>query len=171
MGSIDYDPTSDPVQQVLVDATSVPSVDTNPLQQHWHGNVFVSPKGAVRTTRIWLNKTIDEYRNHHINSFVFFTSASEILRAAPAILDYPFCIPFKRIKQLRATPKGFESVCPSTWNILVYGPPVEAAITSIDKVSLFHNTFRDIGRVCFNEYAGDSWMRDLEYYNEKRGEV
>ena len=26
MGSIDFDPTSDPVQQVLVDATSVPSL-------------------------------------------------------------------------------------------------------------------------------------------------
>ena len=32
MGSIDFDPTSDPVQQVLVDATSVPSVESNPLQ-------------------------------------------------------------------------------------------------------------------------------------------
>ena len=30
--SIDFDPTSDPVQQVLVDAVSVPAVDTNPLQ-------------------------------------------------------------------------------------------------------------------------------------------
>ena len=45
MGSIDYDPTSDPVQQVLVDATSVPSLETNPLQEHWHGNVWVAPKG------------------------------------------------------------------------------------------------------------------------------
>ena len=49
------------------------------------------------------------------------------MRAAPAILDYPFCIPFKRVKQLRATAKGFEPICPSAWNILVYGPPVEAA--------------------------------------------
>jgi len=38
MGSIDFDPTSDPVQQVLVDATSVPSIEVNPLQEHWHGN-------------------------------------------------------------------------------------------------------------------------------------
>ena len=37
MGGIDYDPTSDPVQQVLVDATSVPSIEINPLQEHWHG--------------------------------------------------------------------------------------------------------------------------------------
>ena len=171
MGRIDYDPTSDPVQQVLVDATSVPSVDTNPLKEHWHGNVFVSPKGAVRTTRMWLNKTVDEYRNHHINSFIFFTSASEIMRAAPVIMDYPFCIPFKRVKQLRATPKGFESVCPSTWNIIIYGPPNEMAITSVDKVALFHDTFRDIGRICYNDFAGDSWQRDLDYYNEKRGEI
>ncbi len=64
MGSIDYDPTSDPVQQVLVDAVSVPSIEINPLQEHWHGNVFVSPKGAVRNNRIWFNKTISEYRNN-----------------------------------------------------------------------------------------------------------
>ena len=44
MGSIDFDPTSDPVQQVLVDATSVPAIDVNPLQQTWHGNVWVSLK-------------------------------------------------------------------------------------------------------------------------------
>ncbi len=171
MGSIDYDPTSDPVQQVLVDATSVPSVDTNPLQEHWHGNVFVAPKGAVRLNRMWLNKTIDEYRNHKINSFVFFTNASELIRAAPGLLDYPFCIPFKRIKQLRATPDGFEPICPSTWNIIVYGPPVDMAMTSIDKTTLFYHTFRDIGRICFNEYAGDSWQRDLEHYDEQKGNV
>ena len=81
MGRIDYDPTSDPIQQVLVDATSVPSIESNPLKDHWHGNVWVAPKGAVRNTRVWLNKTINEYRNNYIESFVFFTSASEIIRA------------------------------------------------------------------------------------------
>ena len=171
MGSIDFDPTSDTVQQVLVDATSVPSIESNQLQEHWHGNVWVSPKGAVRNTRIWLNKTVNEYRNNHIKSFVFFTSASEIIRATPIIWDYPVCIPFRRIKQLRATSSGFESVCPSTWNILVYGPPLDQTINDIDKVSLFHNTFRDMGRIIYNEFAGDSWVKDLEYYEENRGNV
>lgn len=171
MGGIDFDPTSDPVQQVLVNATSVPSIECNPLQEHWHGNVFVAPKGAVRTTRIWLNKTIHEYRNHYINSFLFFTNASELMRAAPVIYDYPFCVPFKRVKQLKATSEGFEPISPSMWNVIVYGPPVETTITSIDRVSLFYSTFRDIGRICFNEYAGDSWQRDLDYYEEKKGDV
>jgi hypothetical protein len=171
MGSIDFDPTSDPVQQVLVDATSVPSVEVNPLQEHWHGNVWVAPKGAVRNTRIWLNKTINEYRNNHINSFVFFTSASEIIRATPVIWDYPVCIPFRRVKQLRATAKGFEPVCPSTWNVLIYGPPLDEAISDIDKVSLFYNTFRDVGRIIYNEFAGDSWSKDLEYFEEHKGEI
>ena len=171
MGSIDFDPTSDPVQQVLVDATSVPSLESNPLKEHWHGNVWVAPKGAVRNTRVWLNKTINEYRNNYINSFVFFTSASEIIRATPVIWDYPVCIPFRRVKQLRATSKGFESVCPSTWNVLIYGPPLDAAISDIDKVTLFYNSFRDIGRVIYNEYAGDNWAKDLEHYEERRGEV
>ena len=171
MGSIDYDPTSDPVQQVLVDATSVPSIEVNPLQEHCHGNVWVAPKGAVRDCRMWLNKTISEYRNGYINSFVFFSSASELLRAAPVVWDYPICIPFKRVKQLRATPKGFESVSPSTWNLLIYGPPIDQALTDIDKVSLFYNTFRDVGRVIYSEYAGDSWQQDLEYYEENKGNI
>ena len=171
MGSIDFDPTSDPVQQVLVDATSVPSIEVNPLNVHWSGNVFVSPKGALKNSRIWLNKTIEEYRNGHIKSFIFFTSASEILRGAPLMHDYPMCIPFKRVKQLRATKNGFESVAPSTWNVILYGPPLDSVISDIDKVTLFYNSFRDIGRVIFNEYAGDSWQKDCTYYEEKKGNV
>ena len=171
MGGIDYDPTSDPIQQVLVDATSVPSLEINPLQEHWHGNVFVSPKGAVRNNRIWLNKTVSEYRNGHINSFVFFTSASELMRACPVIYDYPFCIPFKRVKQLRATKNGFEPVSPSTWNVIVYGPPVEQVLQNVDRVTMFYNNFRDIGRVCYSEYAGDAWQKDFTYYEEKKGNV
>ena len=171
MGGIDFDPTSDPIQQVLVDAVSVPSVESNPLQEHCHGNVWVAPKGAVRNTRIWLNKTINEYRNNYIKSFVFFTSASEIVRATPIIWDYPVCIPFRRIKQLRATANGFESVCPSTWNVLIYGPPLDEAITDIDKVSLFYDSFRDIGRIIYNEYSGDNWAKDLKHYEDNRGEV
>ena len=169
MGSIDYDPTSDPVQQVLVDATSVPGIEVNPIKEHWHGNVWVSPKGAVRDCRIWLTKTINEYRNGYINSFVYFCSASELLRASPVIWDYPVCIPFKRVKQLRATGNGFEPVSPSTWNLLVYGPPVDQTLTDIDKVTLFYNTFRDVGRVIYNEYAGDSWSKDLEFFEENKG--
>ena len=171
MGSIDFDPTSDPVQQVLVDAVSVPTIEVNPLQEHWHGNVWVAPKGAVRDNRIWLNKTISEYRNGYINSFVFFSSASELLRAAPVIWDYPVCIPFKRVKQLRATANGFESVSPSTWNLIIYGPPVDQTLTDIDKVSLFYNTFRDVGRVIYSEFAGDGWAKDLEYFEENKGNI
>ena len=83
------------------------------------------------------------------------------------VWDYPICIPFKRVKQLRDTSEGFESVCPSTWNLIVYGPPIQQALTDIDKVSLFYNSFRDIGRVIYSEYAGDGWQKDHEYYEGK----
>ena len=171
MGSIDYDPTSDPVQQVLVDATSVPSIEINPLQEHWHGNCFVAPKGAVKNNRIWLYKTLDEYRNGHIKSFVFFTTATELLRATPAIHDYPLCYPFKRVKQLKATKDGFEPISPSTWNVIVYGPPLDTVISDIDKITLFRETFRDIGTISYNEFAGYDWRKDLEYYVDKKGDV
>ncbi len=171
MGSIDYDPTSDPVQQVLVDATSVPGIEVNPIKEHWPGHVWVPPKGAVSDCRIWLTKTINEYRNGYINSFVYFCSASELLRASPIIWDYPVCIPFKRVKQLRATANGFEPVSPSTWNLLVYGPPVDQTLTDIDKVTLFYNTFRDVGRVIYNEYAGASWSKDIEFFEQNKGAI
>lgn len=171
MGSIDFDPTSDPVQQVLVDATSVPSIEVNPLQEHWHGNVWVAPKGAVRDSRIWLNKTLDEYRNGYIKSFIFFSSASELLRAAPVVWDYPICIPFKRVKQLRATSTGFEPVSPSTWNLIIFGPPTSQALTDIDRVSLFYSNFRDVGRVIYSEFAGDNWAKDLEYFEDNKGMI
>ena len=81
------------------------------------------------------------------------------------------CIPFKRVKQLRATPTGFESICPSTWNLIVFGPPLDQTLNDIDKVSLFYNTFRDVGRIIYNEYAGDNWSKDLEYFEEKKGKI
>ena len=89
----------------------------------------------------------------------------------PVIYDYPFCIPFKRVKQLRATKDGFEPVSPSTWNVIVYGPPTEQVLSNVDRVTMFHREFSDIGRVCFNEYAGDDWQKDFEYYEEKKGNV
>ncbi len=103
---------------------------------------------------------------------MYFLQAHLKLSAQPpAIFDYPFCIPFKRVKQLRAVSTGFEPIAPSTWNVIVYGPPLDDVISDIDKVTLFYNTFRDIGRICFNEYAGDSWQKDLEYYEDKKGDV
>jgi len=41
----------------------------------------------------------------------------------------------------------------------------------VDKVTLFYNTFRDIGRVIYSEFAGDNWAKDLEYYDQNRGNV
>ena len=60
---------------------------------------------------------------------------------------------------------------PSTWNLIVYGPPLDQALSDIDKISLFYSTFRDIGRVIFSEYAGDNWQKDLEYFEDQKGNL
>ena len=52
MGSIDFDPTSDPVQQVLVDATSVPALEMNPLTEHWHLMSLSHPKVLSKYTHV-----------------------------------------------------------------------------------------------------------------------
>ena len=48
MGRIDYDPTSDPVQQVLVDATSVPAIDSNPLKEQLARQRLGSSQGCCQ---------------------------------------------------------------------------------------------------------------------------
>ena len=47
----------------------------------------------------------------------------------------------------------------------------DQVISDIDKTTLFYNTFRDIGRIIFNEYAGDNWQEDLEYYENHKDEI
>ena len=111
MGSIDFDPTSDPVQQVLVDDSSTKYSQLP--QENWHGNVWVSPKGAVRDCRLWLNKTINEYRNGYTTAL-----SSSVVRQSCFVLHLLFGITLSvflsPVKQLRATANGFESVSPST---------------------------------------------------------
>ena len=55
--------------------------------------------------------------------------------------------------------------------LIVYGPPIDAAITDVDKTTLFYNTFRDVGRVIYSEYAGDHWKKDLEYFEDNKGDI
>ena len=148
------------------------AIDVNPLQEHWHGNVWVAPKGAVRDCRMWLNKTISEYRNGYINSFVFSSAAHLSYSELPLLSGtIPFVFRSNVSSSCVLRPKGFESVSPSTWNLLMYGPPIDQALTDIDKVSLFYNTFRDVGRVIYSEYAGDNWSKDLEFYEENKGNI
>ena len=51
------------------------------------------------------------------------------------------------------------------------GHHLDETLNDIDKVTLFYSTFRDVGRVIYNEYAGDNWSKDLEYFTDNRGEV
>ena len=44
-------------------------------------------------------------------------------------------------------------------------------ISDIDKITLFRETFRDIGTISYNEFAGYDWRKDLEYYVDKKGDV
>ena len=99
-------------------------------------------------------------------AFIFFSVHLSFYALLLVIWDYPVCIPFKRVKQL-STSEGFESVCPSTWNLDCLWSSHRSALSDIDKVSLFYNTFRDIGRVIYSEHAGDGWAKDLEYFEEE----
>ena len=42
-----------------------------------------------------------------------------------------------------------------------------SGLDQTDRITLFYNEFRDIGRVIYNEYAGDNWSKDLHFIENK----
>ena len=132
------------------------------LKEHWHGNVWVSPKGAVRDCRLWLNKTINEYRNGYINSFVFFAVHRNYfgLHLLSGITLSVFLS--NVLSSFELLPMVLNQSLLLLGTYLLYGPPLDQTLNDIDKVTLFYNKFRDVGRVIYNEYAGDNWSKDLE---------
>ena len=147
------------------------TIEVNPLQEHWHGNVWVAPKGAVRDNRIWLNKTISEYRNGYITASSFSVARLSYygqLLLFGIILSVSLSNVSSNYEPLQ-TALSLSLLLPGS--LLIYGPPVDQTLTDIDKVSLFYNTFRDVGRVIYSEFAGDGWAKDLEYFEDNKGNI
>ena len=101
------------------------------------------------------------------STFVFFTSASELF--VPLLLFGIILFVFlsavlssSEQQLLVLSGMSFYMERTSLWS------SSDQTITDIDKVTLFYNTFRDVGRVIYNEFAGDSWAKDLEYFEDHR---
>ena len=138
MGVISLDPASTmSVNHELVHADMFFSKETDGLQMPWWGSVWLNPPGGtVRTGKkvqsnsvVWWQKLLDEYHAGHTKQAVFLGFSIEILStsqsATQSLLDFPICIPRKRIDFLRETEAGVftPGKQPSHANVIAYLPP------------------------------------------------
>lgn len=134
LGRIDLDPASCAQANERIGATKYYSQDG--LAEPWAGNVFLNPPGGrapkghgtASNAAVWWAKLAEHHRAGDVVAAVFLGFTLEILRSAQALdvpqpLDFPFCVPKKRIAF--DTPAG-PSDSPTHANVIIYlGPDVE----------------------------------------------
>lgn len=168
MGGIDLDPASCDQANKVVKAESYITKDQNGLLQDWGvwGNmrgpskVFLNPPGEREhgtkgrpNSQLWWPKLCAEYLAGRVEQAIYVGFSLELLQTAqggtgPMPLDFPFCIPAKRVNFLGEDlqPQG----SPTHANVIIYlppcGPDMKEEYTE-DSIYGFRCAFSEIGRV------------------------
>lgn len=146
LGSIDLDPASDAFGNSRIKANHFYNELDNGLEQSWVGNVWVNPPGSKIGNKslaaLFWNKLTEEYNSGKVPHAIFMGFSLEIMQTSQnypkSVLDFPFCVPNKRIKF--DLPNG-KKTSPTHGNVIVYLPK-----TSVE-IDLFKKTFEKYGRV------------------------
>lgn len=142
-GIIDLDPCSCNLANEVVKAAVFYNEFINGLKHTWCGKVFVNPPGGRVNGKsqpiVWWEKLLGEWDNGNVDEAIFVGFSIEILqtsqRCAISLLDFPFCIPNKRMKFWNPETSGDS---PTHANVISYIGP--------NKIR-FRESFRSIGKV------------------------
>jgi hypothetical protein len=197
LGGIDLDPASCALAQEVVaaDAWYGPGteyVNTNShelepiedgLSMPWHGRVFLNPPGGrvpkeyagcgtKSNAALWWGALASQWQSGDVEAAIFVGFTLEILRSAQALdvpqpLDFPLCVPSKRIafdtavgyddRDGTPTFERVPSKSPTHANVIVYLPPVDVVErddvgammrqgVAVGHAAKFVDAFKDIGR-------------------------
>jgi len=169
MGAIDLDPYTTAINNQLVLAARTFCRDLMSLEeilsQSWATKnptrLFLGPPVGGAATRRLINKALREYRAGNVQEAIFWLGHNETLIRAPWLWDFPCCIPFRRLRSSYYDDEleQFRTLSPSDWSVVFYLPPAVPASQFHTKLSRFHVTFSDMGRVVFNSFSGeDDWQ-------------
>lgn len=144
MGGIDLDPASSSEANKRVRAGVFFNKDIDGLEHEWHGRVFLNPpggkRGLISIPFLFWEKLADRFCRNKVSEAVFVAFSLEQMQvtqsAFHSVLDYPFCVPSKRMK---FTPgSGQKAKSPTHSNAIVYLGPNK------DK---FRSVFSQFGKV------------------------
>lgn len=146
---IDLDPASTEAHNRTVRAKCIFTSREDGLVQPWRGRVFLNPPGGVIKSKeemarwktrsravAWWRMLVEEYGAGRIYAAIFIGFNMEILATSQStewmsVLDFPFCVPKKRI--------AFTGKQPTHSNVVVYvGPKAN--------LKKFRSVFSEIGQ-------------------------
>ena len=151
LGSIDLDPASSKRWNKDIRASQIYTARDDGLTKPWRGSVFANPPGgrgggiASLALAFWL-KLLEEIELGNCDHAIFVGFQIGILQISQfsdvpgtACLDYPCCIPSKRLA-FRDGDEGRRNQ-PAHANAIIYIPGVQ------DASEVFRREFRKFGRV------------------------
>jgi hypothetical protein len=144
-GSPDLDPMSCEEANKLIQAKTIYTAEQDGLIRPWFGKILWNPPwgGASEsaTKKRGLKKLLEGFENGDIEACVCVLNANAITTSwfAP-LLDYPVCIPPKRIKHYG--PKG-QGGSPNSGTVIVYLG---------DEIGKFASIFSRLGAIMINLY-------------------
>lgn len=147
LGGIDLDPCSEPLANERVGAAAYYTQEDDGLSLPWKGRVFVNCPGGRRdgrsNARLWWRKLMHERAEGALAHAIWLSFSLEHLQTTqgetPSILDFPICVPRKRVRFLR--PDGTQGPSPSHSNVIAYVPG------TVDRTPDFLHIFASYGKV------------------------
>jgi ParB family chromosome partitioning protein len=147
LGGIDLDPASCAKANEVVGAGEYYDADRNGLVLPWHGRVFCNPPGGKVGNRskmgLFWDKLLCENAISGLRGSVFLCFSLEAAQSTQqyrrSILDYPFCVPAKRVRFVPGD--GGRAEAPSHSNAIVYVPG------SDNRTDAFVRAFDSLGKV------------------------
>lgn len=144
LGTIDLDPASSVEANRFAEASTIYTVESDGLIQRWYGSVYCNPPGGKTGNKsnaaLWWQKLM--HSRGLIDHAIFMAFSLEALQTSqnygvPGILEFPICVPRKRIRFLDCYWQ--EGPAPSHSNVIAYIPG------RLDRTSLFLDTFEKLG--------------------------
>lgn len=159
LGGIDLLPNGSTAANTLLQAKQVMGFESEKaLGEPWQGRVLLIPPGRQPRHTQYITKLIRAHEAGEVQQGVLISNIPEVLRLVPEVMDFPFCIPYRRLRYRWLDNSGeLRVLSPSSWNLIVYLPDCSSQKALFDSTCRFSETFNSIGRCVVDSNPTTEW--------------